>query len=300
MADGSRHSIAYASESTYGTAATTGFKALRGGRTTISLSKDVLESEELRSDRQIADQRHGTYNVGGEFPFELSFASFDDFIEAALGGTWTADTLKAGVERRSFTVQRNFADLAGDSFHVFTGCEIDSLSLEIAPNAKVTGSFAVVGQSFVAQGSTQGAVAAANTNETLDSFTGALLEGGSPIAIVTGINLSIENGLEPRFVVGKKETILPQIGRSNVSGEITAFFESSALLDKFVNETESSLELQLVDLDGNGYTITLPRIKYNSGATPVQNEGAISLTIAFQALYHDATATQIQITRVTA
>jgi hypothetical protein len=297
MANGSRHSIAYASEGTYATAATTGFKTLRGGRTTLALSKDVLESEELRSDRQIADQTHGTYNVAGDVPIELSYDSFDDLIEAALGGTWSTNVLKAGTTRRSFTIQRHFADLGDNPFHVFTGCEVDSFSLEVAPNAKVTGAFSLLGSGFVTQAATQGVVAAPNTNATMSSFEGALLEGGSPVAVVTSINLNLENGLETRFVVGQKETIRPQIGRSNVSGEITAFFESSALLNKFINETESSLAIQLDDVDGNQYLIELPRIKYNSGSTPVQNEGAISITLSFQALYDQAEATNIKITR---
>ena len=85
MANGSRHSMRYIAESTYGTTpATPAFKPIRHTSTTLGLSKESLQSEEIRDDRQIADFRHGAYQVGGDMNIELSFASFDDLLEAVL------------------------------------------------------------------------------------------------------------------------------------------------------------------------------------------------------------------------
>ncbi len=285
MANGSRHSMRYVPEVTYGmTPATPVFKYIRHTGTTLGLSKETLQSEEIRDDRQIADFRHGAYQVGGDMNLELSFGSFDDLLEAVLLGTWEADApvlgtdrLKAGVVRRSFTVERFFGDIlsADKPYHRFTGVEFNTLALSITANAMVTGVLGVLGQNLtlgaaIIAGATYEPV---TSTSPLDSFTGTLNEAGVPIAVITEIQLNIENGLEARFVVGSKSSIRPSIGRSNCSGTVTAYFENSALLEKFINETESSIVFNLPDAAGNLYTITLPRIKYNGGQPDVDGEG---------------------------
>lgn len=384
MANGSRHSMAYIAEATYGvTPASPAFKTLRHTATSLALSKETLESEELRADRQTADMRHGAYQVGGDLSFELSYGAYDDFLQAVMGGTWatahdslsqslsaTATTfvratgsfltdgfvvgdiiaatgfttpgnlgrfqvtavtatvltvtalqgqvmavesasagrrlvssagLRTGTIRRSFTVERNFGDMAGidKPYHAFNGVELNTMELQIAANAMTKGSFGFVGQNMVTR-----ATAAAGSsyvpsasNAPLDSFTGTLTEGGVAIAVITEMQLNLENGLEPRFVVGSKASLQPSIGRSKVAGSITAYFENSVLLDKFINETESSLEFTLPDALGNSYKIFLPRIKYTGGQPDVSGEGPITLSMPFRALLHTASGTTMLIER---
>lgn len=313
MANGSRHSMRYVAETVYGqTPATPAFKPIRHTGTTLGLSKESLQSEEIRDDRQIADFRHGARQVGGDINFELSFGSFDDLLEAVTLGTWAADgapggdgdRLKAGTVRRSFTVERFFGDIAtaDKPYHRFTGVELNTLALAISANAMITGTFGTVGSDMsTAQAAIAGATyAAPTTTSPLDSFTGTLNEAGVPIAVITEIQLNLENGLEARFVVGSKKSILPSIGRSNVSGTITAYFENSLLLDKFINETESSIVFELPDGAGNKYVFTLPRIKYNGGQPDVEGEGPITLSMPFQALLDSATQSNIIIDKVPA
>lgn len=312
MANGSRHSMRYVAETVYGqTPATPAFKMIRHTGTTLGLSKESLQSEELRDDRQIADFRHGAYQVGGDVNIELSYGSFDELLEAVLLGTWEVDSpaagtdrLNAGVTRRSFTVERFFGDIltADKPYHRFTGVELNTLSLAINANAMITGSFGVLGQNMVTATTaiTGATYAPATTTSPLDSFTGTLNEAGTPIAVITEISLSIENGLEARYVVGSKQSIRPSIGRSNVTGQVTAYFENSALLDKFINETESSIVFTLPDGAGNELTFTLPRIKYTGGQPDVDGEGPITLAMPFQALLDDTTDTNIMIDRTPA
>lgn len=312
MADGSRHSMRFVPEATYGvTPATPAFDIIRHTGTTLGLSKEALQSEEIRDDRQIADFRHGARQAGGDISIELSYGSFDKILEALLGGTWTADTpavgtdqLKAGTTRRSFTVERFFGDIltADKPYHRFTGVEFNTLQLQINANAMVTGTIGVVGKDLatdtaIVAGATYNT---ASTTSPLDSFTGTLNEAGTPIAVITEIQFNLDNGLDPRFVVGSKNTIRPSIGRSNISGQITAYFENSLLLDKFINETESDIEFNLPDGAGNNLKFILPRIKYNGGQPDVQGEGPITLAMPFQALLDSVTGTNIIIERTPA
>lgn len=309
MADGSRHSMRLVAEVAYGTTpATPAFTPIRHTGTTLGLSKEALQSEEIRDDRQIADFRHGARQVGGDISIELSFSSFDVILEALMGGTWDVDepsagidTLKAGTTRRSFTIERFFGDIASldKPYHRFTGVEFNTMQLAINANAMITGTFGVVGKDMITDtaivaGATYGAP---TTTSPLDSFTGTLEENGTLIAVITEIQLNLDNGLDPRFVVGSKTTIRPSIGRSNVSGNITAYFENSLLLDKFINETESNINFTLPDGAGNELRFTLPRIKYNGGQPDVQGDGPITLSLPFQALLDSVTGTNIIIER---
>lgn len=315
MADGSRHSMYSVEESTYGqTPANPALDLVRITGTTLGLAKDSLQSEEIRSDRQIADFRLGGNNIAGDINFELSYGSFDQFLQAVLlSADWAADTpvvgtqqLKAGTSRKSFSFIRHFADiLAADKpYFIYRGCELNTMSLTIAANSMITGTFGVVGQSQeVAQDLTGLGTPTYNpatTTSPLDSFTGTLNEAGSPIAVITEISLSLANGIEPRFVVGSKDTIHPSLGRSNLTGSITAYFENSALVDKFISETASSIEFTLPDGAGNQQKYRIPRIIYTGGQPDVSGEGPVTLSMPFQAILDPTEATNFIIERTPA
>lgn len=312
MANGSRHSLYAIKEATYGITPTNpALEFVRITGTTLGLAKDSLQSEEVRSDRQMSDFRLGANQVGGDVNFELSYGSFDQFLQAALLSTdWAVDTpavgtdqIKAGSERASFTFVRQFADIQAvdKPYYIYTGVEINSMQLTIAANSMITGTFSVVGQAQVtAQDlSTLGTPTfpPASTTSPLDSFTGTLNEGGTPVAVVTEISMTLQNGIEPRFVVGSKNSIYPSVGRSNLTGQVTAYFEDSSLVDKFLDETESSIEFTLPDGVGNEQKFRLPRIKYTGGQPDVSGEGPITLAMPFQALLDASSGTNLLIER---
>jgi hypothetical protein len=303
IANGAQHSIHFVSEVTYGTTpAAPAFKPFPHTGTNLAMTKDGLESEKLRGDRQVEDFRHGNQSISGDVTSELEYGDLDDILEGVLCGTWAGDVLKAGVTRRSFTLERKFADLATPEFHRYTGCEFNSFAMSVSPNAIVTATFGVIGKGLTLAttaiaSSTYGSPSAV---QPFDSFTGSITEGGSPIAVVTSIEMTLENGLEPLFAVGSVTTNRPSIGKSRLTGTMTTYFESKTLYEKFINETSSSIVLTLVDLAGNEYEFDMPNVKYNSGQPDVSGEGAVTVSMDFIALYDATDESQIVITRTDA
>ena len=308
MSDSSRHDLYQVPEAAYGvTPANPDFDKVRHTSTSLGLAKETAVSEELRGDRQINCFRHGLKQVGGDIGFELSYGSYDSQLEAVLLGTWDddaggagIDVLKAGVTRRSFSLMRHFTDqVAADKpFHVFNGVEYNTFNITVGPTAIVTGSFTVLGRDLelsttAPAGSTLGVP---SENCPFSGFSGVIREGGAIIGILTEISLTLENGLAVRPVIGDARTIKPQIGRSNLTGQVTAYFENSALLEKFINETASSLEFELAD-STHKYVFNLPNIKYNGGQPDTSGQGAISLALPIQALYDADDESNIVITR---
>ena len=78
-----------------------GGQILRRTTCSLSLSKDTYQSEEIRTDRQIGDFRHGTKRVQGSIGGELSPGTYWDFVEAALRGTETAAVALSNAELTS-------------------------------------------------------------------------------------------------------------------------------------------------------------------------------------------------------
>lgn len=303
MATGAQHGMEAVQETVYGTTpATPEMTPVRLVSTTLGLSKNTFQSQELRSDRMISDFRHGTKQIAGDIVGELSYSSFDDFLAAVLGGTWTVDNpgigtdqLKAGVTLPSFTVRRRFTDISEVS--VYTGVKFSALSMEISDQIS-TASFSVIGKDEGLTDIAGATIAAATTTSPFSGLdVGTINEGGAPIADITAISLSLQNSLSPKYALGSPTTKNPTPGRSNLTGTVTAYFEDRTLLNKFVNETESNLDFTLTDLDGNALKFIIPRLKYNGGQPDVSGEGEIVISLPFQALYDVTTGTNFLIER---
>lgn len=301
MANSSRHTMGMELEVTYGTTpATPAFDAIRHLGTTLATAKDALVAQELRADRQISDHQYGVRQVGGDITAELTYGgTVDTILEAALGGTWATDVLKAGTTRRSYSISRYFEDLTAGHYHLFTGCEFNTLSLTNAANNQLQLSLGLLGQDMnVSDTDFAGATRPdAATTGQMTGTLGTVNEGGSGVGVVTEVNFTLENGLEIKPVIGSQLTLEPSIGRSDVTGTMTAWFESDTLMAKFLDETTSSLDFTAVDAAGNTYLFDFPNIKYTGGDVPVSGQGAVSLTMPFQALYSVADVSQLVITR---
>lgn len=304
MADGSRHSMAQVLETVYGELpATPAFKAIRHNSTTLATAINTIQSEELRDDRNQTDLRHGTRSVGGEIVSELSFGSLDDQLEALLCGTWDNDVLVNGVVRRSFSLFRNFKDIDSSKLPYFTyvGCEYNTMTLSISTESIVTVNFGIVGANQLEPSATVPTGATfvdPLTTEPMDSFSGSIKEGGVESAVVTEVELSIENGIAPRYVVGSKKSIKQSIGKFKVSGTLTAYFEDATLIGKYLREEASSLEITVTDgMPDNQYTFLLPKIKFTGGQPDVGGEGPITLSMPFTASYDPSILGTLKIIR---
>lgn len=298
LAVGSRHSLAYIAEVTPGTTpATPAFKALRHNSTTLALTKQGFKSAEIRADRQIANFRHGTFQVGGDVVGEISSGSYDDLFAAAMGqATWTSNVLTIGTTQTSFTIERHFADIGQYIRHA--GCQVNGFSFSAKPNGMIDITFPIVGlsestASTIITGATYGGVP---TSAPMDCFSGVIKDGGTTIATVTQVDLKLDNKLAAQFAVGNQASVGITEGMADITGQIIAYFTDLSLLDKFINETTSSLEFSLTD-GTNSLDFLVPKLKYNGSNPDVKNDGPVLLTLPFQSILDPVSGTTLQITR---
>ncbi|WP_434033719.1 phage tail tube protein [Cupriavidus sp. a3] len=98
IAKGLFKQLRYKLQTAQGVAAgTSGGQILRRVTSDISLNKDTYQSEEIRSDQQIADFRHGVRRVAGTINGEISPGTYADLLAAILRRDFTAVTAISGA-----------------------------------------------------------------------------------------------------------------------------------------------------------------------------------------------------------
>ena len=102
----------------------TGAKAIRRVTADFNLIKDAYESNEIRTDQQTADYRHGVRSAEGSISAELSPGSYSDFMASVLARDWTASgtatglTLAVAAAGTNFTLTRSTGSFITDGFRV--------------------------------------------------------------------------------------------------------------------------------------------------------------------------------------
>ena len=172
-----------------------------------------------------------------------------------------------GVADSFYSYERTYADLATE-FSVFIGIMFNTFALSIPQAGAVTMTAGVIGKTEESGSTTfgDGSNTAAPTNSVMNTVDDVLsvLEAQASMAI-TALDLSINNNLRARQVVGTLGTESVGKGSVQVTGSFTLYFQTSALYDKYLNYTNTSLAIVLEDSDGNAYVIDMPNLKINDG-----------------------------------
>jgi len=382
-ASGLFKTIAYKAETTFGTApSASGAQSLRRVQSTLDLTKETYQSNEIRRDFQLADFRHGVRRVEGRISGELSPATYKDFIECALkrnfaavtpitgasltiagsgpsytvtrgSGNFITDGIKVGDVIRlsvgspslaanygknlivvgltatvatvitangssmtaegpianstvtvfgkktfiptsshtdkSFSIEHYYSDIVKSE--VFRGCKVTTIAVGLPPTGLATIDIDFMGQD-VTTSSTQYFTnpTAATTTGLLASVNGEVRVAGSSVATLTGLTLNIASGYSGDPVVGSNTIPNMYPGRVIVTGQATAYFDSTTLRDAFINETEVEIIGVFTtsnDADSDFVSFVLPRVKIG-GASKSDGEGGLIQTLPFQALYNTA------------
>lgn len=299
FAQGSRSSLAYIAESTFGTTPSTPTLAnLPINSHSLDLTKDRVEGNEIQADRMPRVDRHGNRQAGGSIEVDLRKGDFDALIESAFLSSFSTNVIKIGTTPKFFSMEDRAVDIS--QYRLFKGMSVSTMSVSIAPNQMVTGTFEMVGKNMTqsSTSATASPITASSANAPFDSYSGVISDGGSGIAIVTSLEFSLSNSFAPTFVVGASTTPQLEFGRAVVEGTMTVYYEDATLINKFLNETESTIEVTVDDPTGTSdYTFLFPRVKYNGASVPLANPQSRLITLPFVALYDSTENTNLKLTR---
>jgi hypothetical protein len=299
FAQGSRSSLSFIVESTFGTTPAGNFTNLPFSTHSLNLTKDRVAGNDIQADRMPRVDRHGNRQVAGDIAVDLRDADYDAFLESAMLNTWATNVLKVGTAPKFFSVEDYAADI--DQARLFTGLSVSTMGISLAPNQMVTTTFGMVGKDMTISG-TEKTQVAASAAAPFDAYSGDIaignVGGASSVAIVTGLDFTLTNSFAPTFVIGDASAPSLEYGRAEVEGTLTAYFEDASLINRFLNETETEIEVSVDDPTGtNAYTFTFPRVKINSADVGVDGPTSRMVSMSFVALYDATEGTNLKITR---
>jgi hypothetical protein len=240
------------------------------------------------------------------YPAPTDMTADTAFTMAGTGGSLIIPS--SGHVSRKFAIEIWNQDI--DVARLFTECRLGGFNIQLPPTGIGTVEFTVMGRDGVNFEAGTAPFFTAPDPETttglVAAVNGLLQINGVTKAVVTGANIQLEMNPEGEPVIGSD--LVPEIflGRSLVTGEMTAFFEDVELLDSFLDEEEISLLIYLTTSSSgssDALTFFLPRIKLGGASVDTSGEAGQSITIPFTALKAstgDATTIRITDTAVTA
>lgn len=303
MVDSSQTRLGSIAEVTYGTTPSTPvFLVQRMTAESLNANIENVVSNEIRADRNVTDLIQVGQNAGGSVDFELSYGSYDPWLESLMFSTWSGDVLKNGTTQKSFTLEKKFEVGSTDQYHRFTGAVVNSMNLKMEAGAVVTGTFDFLAKGFVSdQAIISGATyTAANTNSVMNAavdFGSLALTGASGIELMS-LELNVTNNLRQQRVIGSLDSRGIGTGRFEVTGSLTAYFEDEALYELFINGDPSDLTFTLTDSAGNEYEFVVGNLKFETASVAAGgNDQDVMVDMTFRGLYDSGDAATLKITR---
>lgn len=177
--------------------------------------------------------------------------------------------VKNGTVQRSFSIEKELADVT--QFFLYRGMTTSKMSMSFQSGSIVGGSFEFMGKDAQRLTST-GLAGTASASETYDvanavAGVGKIMEAGADLAgtFIKSLTLDVDNGLRAQDAIGTLGAVGIGSGTLSASGNIEVYFADGTMYDKFRNNTATSLSWFVRDGAGNGYVVTLPKIKFSGG-----------------------------------
>jgi len=175
-----------------------------------------------------------------------------------------------GVAKRSFMFEKNYQDLT-NIFEAMYGQIPSSLSLTIATESLMSGEFGFVGAYAISGTSSLGTGSNTAATETdnmasVDEIA-ALFEGSTHADfLATEVSININANPRTRMNLSENQPSSYGLGKFEITGTIKAHFATIALMDKYLNGTETELAIAVKDAAGNHMIFDFPRIKFTDGS----------------------------------
>jgi hypothetical protein len=303
QAKGIKSKISCASETTFKTLGSTNPQVIPFVSETLRATKDLVSSAIIRGSRSPYMPIQGRTEVSGDITTYLT-PYLGKLFYHLLGNKATAGT--AAPYTHTFTVsdlpeglsiQKGFTDI--NKYFVYKGCRINSLKITARPTGFIDAVFSILGATLSMHDTNQIAnpidYTLSNVGGPFSGFEASISEGGTALGICTEVDLTIENGLDgDNFVLnGTGERYAIPEGIVRVSGTVRALFESTTLLNKAINNTETNLQITFMHGTGNGTAynekliIDVPELVFKPQDPVISGPAGVMLELPFEGYYQN-------------
>jgi hypothetical protein len=325
IAYGTQTSLVLFTESTYGTAGTSGIKQPFVSES-LKVSQQSLDSNTISSSRERLKPALSNINVSGSIATELATEGSMFLLYAALG-SYTGSgatapythTFKTGsTNHPSFTAEMNYGDNAPATaqYSKFTGCKINNMNLQVPNSGFVTVSYDVIGQTAdISATALDSAPFNVSGFTPFSSYHCLIQIDNTSSSNIESLSVSLSNALDESMYTIKadgKRSDLPA-GFQTVTGQLSAIFDDSidnastaTLLTKAETNAKVSIKiifaktLHSASSDGTlgkeKLTIEIPNALLERTSPEVAGPGGIKVAFSFKAYIADSTENSMVIT----
>lgn len=192
---------------------------------------------------------------------------------------------------KSYSIYNEWTQFSNRFLH-WLGMAVNGSKVTLTPQNKVTTSFDFLGksQTRVTSAPGTGTPVAAPANRVVSSGSGlkVAMEGGSGAMRLVSQNTEYANGLYAVEQAGQIGPITMGLGTKSAKGDFVTYVTDTTgleLLDKWENETETSLAYVFGDPNGNFMVLDHPRVLLETAEAPFAGSNAASeVSCSWQAL----------------
>jgi hypothetical protein len=265
----------------------------------VAKQQNRIDSNVLSNSRGRVEPFLGNINVNGPLETELSALSSARMLRHTMGAVTSngagpySHVLTVGDLPLSFTAEIDYgAAISGLGRYVkYNGCKINSAQFEFPAEGACTVSYDVIGADGVLASAPLDATLTDTGHTTFSAFSASIEEGGAAIANVKSVSLNVANDLDQSAYViggkGKRGALVEQF--SSISGTLTAVFDDTALMQKALGDTQTSLKITLSRGDGLGslgnesMEFLVQQMKYDPTTPSVDGPGGVEIALPFKA-----------------
>ena len=268
----------------------------------IQQKKGTISSKTIRADRNPQRPGSGNKAVGGDIGFELSpeygrllkhiFGSYSKTGEAA---PYT-HTFKIGSLPVGMFLMKQFGDLDTAKYFWYNGLKVNSFKLSAKTEGMIDCSVNLIGAKETISAAVYDATPTDLGHTPFDSTEITLSQGGSPLAVGTTIDFTLENGLDGKsYTIGGGGEIrsLPA-GTAKVTGTLEALFENDTLYALAVAGTETTLTLEFgrgtklgASAGNECLAFYIDELKFSGESPVVSGPTGLLVKLPFEGYYAD-------------
>lgn len=264
------------------------WKTMRVTSNTLSPTPDTEVSDEITDSRISQGSVVTGLTIGGDLAGEMSFGSFDEWLEALFYGNWTADVLTIGDTRHTFSVQKGFTDIG--VYSLFKGVHAATGSIDIPEQGKVV--LTIGGQSLDYEDAETSFVkdaAAPTTTPFMSSLAvgDILVDGVSLVgqACVSAINIAVDNTMQVQRCLGSGKLGPGALiaTEAAITGTLTLAWSKAAWLiwKEQLSRKPFSVVFPIKDSLGNQYTFNFPSLEIDGELPNGGKRDVIQVTLNY-------------------
>ena len=198
----------------------------------------------------------------------------------------------------SYTIEEFYSDISQSE--VYTGMKVGHMGVKLPATGLVTVDFTMMGQNLTQTGTSQyfAAPTASGTTGIFAAVSGALVVNGTPVALITSMDFTVERALEAAKVVGSNFAAAMFTGRIRCNGNMSVYYQDGTFRDYFNNESVVTVVVALSTDSSKAADVVafcLPKVKLGS-ANKKDGENGIIQDHSFVALLNSVGTAGLPIT----